>query len=230
MVSPTISGFWQGFAEAARGAVLGFAKLGCVGQAKGHAGCSSYGPRLCLDCTPSLAVRPAFDKRRPDLFSGCFADGDARAFADHTKAGSLCRRFPFIAAANTVESRSITTLRGNEPCVNILSFLFLRPPAFPAVLRRRPSAAWSVLWPVRRLPTRPTRTWSPVRRWAVWPVQHPAGCRGCRPAAATDLTAACGQPDTTSQRPSGQHARVAFVISASRPGRGARGERCSRRS
>jgi len=48
MVSPTVSGFWQGFAEAARGAVLGFAKLGCVGQAEGHAGCSSYGPRLCL--------------------------------------------------------------------------------------------------------------------------------------------------------------------------------------
>jgi hypothetical protein len=70
----------------------------------------------------------------------------------------------------------------------------------------------------------------PVLHSARWPGLRLAACRGCRPAAATDLTAAFGRPDTTSQRPSGQIARVAFVISASRRGRGARGERCSRRS
>jgi hypothetical protein len=61
-------------------------------------------------------------------------------------------------------------------------------------------------------------------------VLRPAACRGCRPAVATDLTAAFGRPDTAIQGPSGRLAPVAFVISAPRPGRGGRGERCSRRS
>ena len=230
MVPPTVSGFWQAFAGAARGAVLGFAKRGLVGQSDADTGCSSYGPRLCLDCTPFLSVRPAPQLGRPDLFSGWVGVRHARASADHTKPGSFGRDFPFIAAWNTVKSCAITTLRGIEPCVNISSFLHLPPRPFRAAWRPRPSAASVARLPVPPSPMRWMKTWLPVLRLARWQGPRPAVCRACRPAAATDLTAACGQSDTTLQRPSGQIARVAFVISASRRGRGARGERCSRRS
>lgn len=230
MVSPTASAFWQAFAQRDFRADFGFAMRALVGQADGHAGCLSYGPRLCLDCTPSLAVRPAPQLGRPDFFFKGDAVLDARASADHTKPGSLGRGFPFIAAVNTVNSWSITTLRGNEPCVSILSFLHLPPRPLRAVWRPRPSAALAARSLVPPSQTRWMRTWLPVLHSARWPGLRPAACRGCRPAAATDLTAAFGQPDTITQRPSGQIARVAFVISASRRGRGARGERCSRRS
>ena len=230
MVLPTVSAFWQAFAQRDLGADFGFAMRAVVGQAEGHAGCSSYGPRLCLDCTPSLAVRPAPQLGRPDLFSKDAQGADARASADHTKPGSSGRGFPFIAAVNTVNSWSITTLRGNEPCVNILSFLHLPPRPFRAAWRPRPNAALAARSPVPPSQMRWMKTWLPVLHSARWPGLRPAACRGFRPAAATDLTAAFGQPDATSQRPSGQIARVAFVISASRRGRGARGERCSRRS
>lgn len=230
MVLPTVSAFWQAFAQRDFGADFGFAMRAVVGQAEGHAGCSSYGPRLCLDCTPSLAVRPAPQLGRPDLFSKDAQGADARASADHTKPGSSGRGFPFIAAVNTVNSWSITTLRGNEPCVNILSFLHLPPRPFRAAWRPRPNAALAARSPVPPSQMRWMKTWLPVLHSAHWPGLRPAACRGCRPAVATDLTAVFGQPDATSQRPSGQHARVAFVISASRRGRGARGERCSRRS
>ena len=230
MHPPTASAFWQGFAEADFGADFGFAMGAVVGQADGHAGCFSYGPRLCLDCTPSLAVRPAPQQGRPDLFfKGC-AGLDARASADHTKPGSFGRGFPFIASVNTVNSCAITTLRGTEPCGNILSSSPLRPQPFRAAWRPRPSAALAARSPVPPSRTRWMKTWLPALHSARWQGLRPAVCRGCRPAVATDLTAACGQPDATSQRPSGQIARVAFVISASRRGRGARGERCSRRS
>ena len=230
MVLPTASAFRQGFAQCDFAADFGFAMRAVVGQADEHAGCSSYGPRLCLDCTPSLAVRPAPQLGRPDLFSTGGESADARASADHTKPGSFCREFHFIAAVNTVNSCSITTLRGNEPCVNISSFLHLPPRPLRAAWRPRPSAALAARSLVPPSQTRWMKTWLPVPRLARWPGLRLAACRACRPAVATDLTAAFGQPDATSQRPSGQSARVAFVISASRPGRGARGERCSRRS
>lgn len=230
MHPPTVSAFWQGSAEGGRKAEFGFALRAMVGQALRRAGCSSYGPRLCLDCTPFPEVRPAPQLGRSDLFSAGGSGRDARASADHTKPGSFGRGFRFIAAVNTVNSCAITTLRGIEPCVNISSFLHLPPRPFRAAWRPRPSAALAARSLVPPSQTRWMKTWLPGLRLARWQALRPVACRGCRPAAATDLTAACGQPDTTTQRPSGQIARVAFVISASRRGRGARGERCSRRS
>jgi len=230
MHPPTASAFWQGFAGVDFGADFGFAMGAVVGQADGHAGCFSYGPRLCLDCTPSLAVRPAPQLGRPDLFFKGYGGADARASADHTKPGSFGRGFPFIASVNTVNSCAITTLRGTEPCVSISSFLHLPPRPLRAAWRPRPSAALAARSQVPPSQMLWMKTWLPVPRLARWQGLRPAVCRGCRPAVATDLTAASGQPDATSQRPSGQIARVAFVISASRRGRGARGERCSRRS
>lgn len=230
MHPPTVSAFWQGSAQAARGAVLGFAKRGRVGQSSGGAGRLCHDPRLCLDCTPLPDVRSALLPGRPDFFPV----EDGHGSADVTKLASARDEFCFIVAANRINCASITTLRGNEPCVNISLFLFLRPPAFRAVWQPRPSAALPVPSRVPPLRTQRMRTWSPVPRSADLSARRPAACRGCRPAVATDLTVAFGRPATTTPRPFGRIARMAFFFCAlqgrDRPGRGSRGERCSRRS
>ncbi len=230
MHPPTVSAFRQGSAQAARGAVLGFAKWGRVGQSSARAGCLCHDPRLCLDCTPLPDVRSALLPGRPDLFP--LSDGHGSA--DVTRLASGRDEFCFNGAANTIDCAAITTLRGNEPCVNISSFLFLRPPAFRAVWQPRPSAALPVPSRVRPLRTQRMRTWSPVPRWAALSAPRPAVCRGCRPAVVTDLTVAFGRPATTTTRPFGQIARMAFFFCAhaglDRAVRGSRGERCSRRS
>ena len=225
MALPIAPSIRQGSAQGRRGRFLAFAKGGRVGQSGGHAGATSFGPRLCLDCTPFPSVRPAQQLGWPD-----FLCADARASADAASGGTGTRGFSFREAPNKINCATITTLRGTEPCGSILSFLSLRPPAFRAALPRRPSAVLPAPSPVRPSPMPRMKTWSLAPRWAAYSVRPPVVCRACRPAPATDMTAACGRHLTTEQRPSGRDARVAFAISAPRPGRGARGERCSRRS
>jgi hypothetical protein len=230
MHPPIRSAFRQAFAQDRFGTELAFAKRGWVGQSDGHAGCSSYGPRLCLDCTPFPFVRSVAPGQRPDFFSVLGTTSGARGSAYGAAWRGTHEGLGFHGWVKALISRSTTTLRGIEPCVNISSSLHLRPPPFRAVWRRRPSAALPVPSQVQPSLMQRMKTWSPAPQSAVCWVLRPAACRGCRPAVATDLTAAFGRPDTAIQGPSGRLAPVAFVISAPRPGRGGRGERCSRRS
>lgn len=232
MHSPIVPRIWQGFAQPSQRAAMIVVTAGSFGQAFPHAGTRSLGPRLCpcrdcRDCTPSAFTRPSHLRGRPGLFP---ARPDARTTADAPEGRLEADAFLFHDMWHAVEHAATTTQRGIEPCISILSFSPLRPPPFRAACPPRPSAALAAPSPGRPSLTQWMKTWSRARPSARLPVPHPAACRGCRPAAATDLTAAIGRPDTHRNGPSGQHAPVALVISAPRPGRGGRGERCSRRS
>lgn len=230
MHPPSPTAFRQAFARRPRAGETAFALGHGLAQSEDPSGCLSYGPRLCLDTTPSLEFRPFPVAGRPDFFALSDGKGHARPSADITQPRSVACELSFIAALNRVNSAAITTQRGKEPCVNILSFSHLRPQPLRAACRPRPSAGLAVLSRVPRSLMRWMKTWSQGPRLVRWPGLRPAACRGCRPAVATDLIAACGRRDATVGRPSGHVAPVAFVISAPRPGRGGRGERCSRRS
>ena len=226
MYPPTVPENWQGFAQPSRRAakfVVTVARSGedfpCVG------GLIQRHHRH--DCTPSDLIRPVPLWGRSGLFS---ARRDARTLADRVHSALELNAFLFQDMSRTVELAVTTTQRGIEPCVNILSFLPLRPQHSPGACPPRPSAAWPAPSPVRPSPTRRMKTWSRARPSAHLQVPHPAACRACRPAAATDLIAARARPDDYRIGPSGHLAPVALVISASRPGCGGRGERCSRKS
>lgn len=233
MFPPMPSMFRQGLARAVWRGNVGFAlqagwrhPMTCAAWlAEPAAVCPDGNPYPSFRSSP-LQGRPAFSpiSERPAA-----QRDDARGFADHDSVPLAQRGILFIGAWPAVLSTAITTPRGNEPCVNILSSSHLRPQPSRAACRPRPSAGSAAPWPVLPSRTRWMRTWLQAQRSALWPVPHPAACRACRPAAATDLTA-FGRAATTNTRPSGHSAPVAFVISASRPGRGGRGERCSRRS
>lgn len=233
MFPPMSPAFRQGFARPVRTGNRAFAwrarwrhPLTCaVWLAEPAAVCPDGNPYPSFRSSP-CAGRPAFRRATAGLAA---KRGDARGFADHDSVRLARQGFPFIDAWAAVSSSAITIQRGNEPCVNTLSSSHLRPRPLRAACRPRPSAASAAPLPVLPSPTRWTKTWLQAPRSALWPVPHPAVFRACRPAAATDLTA-FGRTATTNTRPSGQSAPVAFVISASRPGRGGRGERCSRRS
>lgn len=226
MHSPIVPQVRQGFAQSSRTAAKVVVAVASVGQTFPTAGRLSLGP-CRRDCTPSPSTRPVPFRSRPGLFP---PPGNARTIADVIGGALAGRAFHFKDTWLAVELGATTTRRGIEPCVSILSFSPLRPPPFRAACPPRPSAAWPAPWPVRPLQTPRMRTWLRALPSAHLPVRPLAACRACRPAAATDLTAAFGRPDTALQRPSGHAAPVAFVISAPRPGRDGRGERCSRRS
>jgi len=230
--SPIRAGFGQAFARVSHPAAMVVATAGVAGHSFPAAGCLSHDRRACRDLTLSPSSRSVLSDRPGLSLAGTEATGfcDARGFADAAIVRLCIQGFCFIHASAAVSFRAITTQRGNEPCVNILSSLHLRPRRLRAACRPRPSAAWPAPLPGRPSLTPRTRTWLRAPLWARWPGLRPAVCRACRPAVATDLTAAFGRPETTITRPSGHAAPVAFVISAPRPGRGGRGERCSRRS
>lgn len=209
-----------------------FAKVVDTAGSCGHpfpaAGCLSLDRRFCRELSPSPSSRPVLADRSG--LSGQAGRGDGRGIADCVIGAVAACGNLFIHASAAVSSATITTQRGNEPCGHILSFLHLRPRPLPGACQPRPSAGLAARLPVRPSPTRWTRTWLPVRHSARWPGLRPAVCRACRPAVATDLIAALSGRVDCIARPSGHAAPVAFVISAPRPGRGGRGERCSRRS
>lgn len=229
---PIRSAFGQAFARLSQSSAKVVDTAGSCGHPFPAAGCLSHDRRICRDLTPSPYSRSVPRVERPGFSprSGGAGRTDGRGFADAVIGPVSACGFCFIDASAAVSSRAITTQRGNEPCGNTLSFLHLRPRRLRAACRPRPSAGWPAPLPGRPLPMRRTRTWLQAPHWARWPGLRPAVCRGCRPAVATDLIACpLGRADRIA-RPSGHAAPVAFVISAPRPGRGGRGERCSRRS
>lgn len=230
MHSPIVPHIRQGFAQPSRRAAKIVVTAASGGQTFPSAGRLSLGPRR-RDCTPSPSTRPVPQRGRSGLFQG---GRDARTFADVIGGAPAGRAFRFNHGLLAVELAATTTRRGIEPCVNILSFLHLPPPPLRAAWPPRPSAALAALLRVQPLPMHWTKTWLRARPSAHLPARPLAACRACRPAAVTDLTAAFGRRVATTietiTRPSGHAAPVAFVMSASRPGCGGRGERCSRRS
>lgn len=236
MHSPIVPQFRQGFAQLTCCAAIVVVRVNEDCHSFPHAGLLSHRPRLCesricRDCTPFPFTRPA-PLRGGSGLSG--AMGHARTTADRRNSVLEQSAFFFQDRGRAVELAATTTQRGIEPCVNISSSLHLRPPPFRAACPPRPSAAWPAPLPVLPSRTPLMRTWSRAQPLARLPVRPLAACRACRPAVATDLTAAFGRPVattvTTNTRPSGHAAPVAFVMPASRPGCGGRGERCSRRS
>jgi hypothetical protein len=213
------------------------AKVVATADEAGHifpaAGCLSLDPCSRRDLAQSPSSRPVPFLERPglSLVRAGAGDENGRGIADPAHGWMAAREFLFIDASAAVHSAAITTQRGNEPCGNTSSSLHLRPRPLRAACRPRPSVVLPVLSPVRPSRMQRMRTWLLAQQSAVCWALHPAACRGCRPANATDLiAAACGRSGAQTGRPSGHIAPVAFVISAPRPGRGGRGERCSRRS
>ncbi len=231
--SPIRAEFRQAFAWLSQSSAKDVATADMAGQISPAAGRLSGDRCICRDLAPSPFSRSVPLVERPGLScgTGCKAGrGDGHGIADAAQVRLRAQGFCFIDASAAVSSRTITTQRGNEPCVSILSSSHLRPPHLPAACRPRRSAALAARLRVQPLPTRWTRTWWQAPLWVRWLALHPAACRGCRVAVATDLNAALPGRTDSIARPSGHAAPVAFVISAPRPGRGGRGERCSRRS
>lgn len=230
MHPPIVPHIRQGFAQPSRRAAKVIATAASGGQSFPSAGRLSLGSRR-RDCTPSPSTRPVPERGRSGLFR---RSGDARRFADGIGGALAGCAFRFKPMLLAVELAATTTRRGIEPCVKILSFLHLRPRPFRAAWPPRPSAALAAPLRVLPLPTHWMKTWLRARPSAHSPARPLVVCRACRPAAATDLTAAFGQRVAptieTITRPSGHAVPVAFVMSASRSGCGGRGERCSRRS
>lgn len=231
--SPSHAAFGQAFAGLSQSSAKVVDTADVAGHSFPAAGCLSHDRhiRRALTLSPSSRSVPFVERPGSSLRKGSEAGrDDGRGFADPSSEGVAARGFSFIDASAAVSSAAITTQRGNEPCGNILSFLHLRPRRLRAACRPRPSAALAAPSPGQPLPMPWTRTWWRAPLWARWLALRPAACRGCRPAVATDLIAALPGRTDSIARPSERTAPVAFVISAPRPGRGGRGERCSRRS
>lgn len=230
--SPIRAEFRQAFAWLSQTSAKDVATADMAGQISPAAGRLSGDRCICCDLAPSPFSRSVPLVERPGLScrTGCKAGrGDGHGIADAAQVRLRAQGFCFIDASAAVSSRTITTQRGNEPCVSILSSSHLRPPHLPAACRPQgkglPLAA-SLAW---RQPMLWMKTWSQVACSARPQVRAPACCpaQGAR---LTDLNAALPGRTDSIARPSGHAAPVAFVISAPRPGRGGRGERCSRRS
>lgn len=223
MHPPINPGIWQASAHVAgqRGIAIASARTGSKDDmAKGHAF-----PEVDAlpNCTLSQLLRSGPQRGRPGLWAAL-----RRASADLGNHVRLTRAFVFRVLRFAIFSgHEEQPSRSSELCPNPYSPLRFWPsPRLPAACRTRRRAVWPVPSPVLPSLTRWTKTWSPVPRWAALPVLQAATSW----AAATDLTsAACGR-SARRHGPSGLNAPVAFSISAPRPGRGARGERCSRRS
>ncbi|MEY4695777.1 MAG: hypothetical protein RIT14_205 [Pseudomonadota bacterium] len=224
---------WQTSARPVRAAASAFACRSCHGQNGQRADRPTLAIRPGEDVIPSPILWPGPLKVRPPFPLGpatLTQRSPARGSADRMPATRLSRGFGFLNAVGALSWVQTTTLRGSHPCAHPLSSSPFCPPRLPAACKPRQSAAWPALSPAWPWPMPWTKTWLQARRLAPWPVRPPAASNwACRPANPTDLTA-FGRPPSFVIGPSGQHARMALFVFASRPGRAEGGERCSRRS
>lgn len=217
-----IFSIWQSFAKRPGRAGLAFATGQVLGNNHPKARPAVPAAGWPPFCYPSPSMRPD-----PLRIGSPFSPALRHAFADRMEPAIPSRAFVFRGAAIEVFLRDITFPRSSISCVNLsLPSPFSPSPLWLAACRTPRRAGLPALLSVPLPLMRWTKTWLQARRLAVSPVRQAATWW----AAATDLTfAACGRLAVL-HGPSGHPAPVAFSISASRPGRGARGERCSTRS
>jgi hypothetical protein len=222
MFSPSVIRFRQAFAAAREPAALTFAMPCSLGNTPIQARFAVPAAKLASDCYPSPSLRSGPSRVRPPFYGA-----SRRAFADRREPQGRSRPFVFRTAEIAVFSGHITSPRSSISCVNLsLPSPFWLSPPLAAACRTPRRAVLPV--PSSALPqlTRWTKIWLRAQRSAVLQVRQAATSL----AAATDLTTAARGRLAVIHGPSERSAPVAFSISASRPGRRQRGERCSTRS